>query len=329
RDYFSRREQGRLLLLVMSLGLIVFLMNEVRKPEHWHWLIPEKEDVLDEDAAPGQEIEPSDQPIQPPSAAERETAPPDTDEPPSETIDSTGYFPGVKPLLLETIHDKDRFRSDEQEAWFHLFQILKTAEPAELRQASIGRVARIQLLEQSKAYRGELITVRGTIRRAHRLAAPNNQFGIAGYYQLWVWPDESPDWPIVVYCLELPDGFPTGMSVAEEATLTGFYFKLWLCKTRGGLDLIPVVLAGRIEWRKPAGFLDVKLGPWAAVTIVVGAALAAVFVVSYVYRRTRRTKRTLPATVEIEPVKGSSVAETTVGWGDSSEPSRKSTNPTE
>ncbi|NLE37692.1 MAG: hypothetical protein GX621_06665 [Pirellulaceae bacterium] len=306
RDYFSRREQGRLLLLVMSLGLIVFLMNEVRKPEHWHWLLPEKRDVLEEDAAPKPKIDPRDEPIQPPSASERKTDPSDTDEPTSDAADSTGFFPGVNPLLLETIRDKERFRSEEQEAWFHFFHILKTADPAKVQSASIGRVARIQLLEQSKAYRGELITVRGTIRRAHRLAAPENEFGTAGYYQLWVWPDESPDWPIVVYCLDLPDGFPTGMSVAEEATLTGFYFKRWLCKTRGGLDLIPVVLAGRVEWRKPTSFLDVQLGPWAAATIVVGAALAAVLVVSYVYRRTRRTKRTLPATVQIEPAKGES-----------------------
>ncbi|MBN2216992.1 MAG: hypothetical protein JW719_06420, partial [Pirellulales bacterium] len=41
RDYFSRREQWRLLLLVMSLGLVFIFMNEARKPERWRWLIPD------------------------------------------------------------------------------------------------------------------------------------------------------------------------------------------------------------------------------------------------------------------------------------------------
>ena len=125
------------------------------------------------------------------------------------------------------------------------------------------------MLEQSEAYRGELVTIGGTIRRAHWLKAPKNDFGIAGYYRLWIWPDENSDWPIVVYSLTLPDGFPTGMTMSEHATVTGFYFKRWLHKTKGGLDLVPVVLAGGIEQQKPATFFaEVPLGLWATVVIV-------------------------------------------------------------
>jgi len=37
RNFLSRREQWRLLLLVMSLGLVVFLMSKARDPSNWAW----------------------------------------------------------------------------------------------------------------------------------------------------------------------------------------------------------------------------------------------------------------------------------------------------
>ena len=52
--------------------------------------------------------------------------------------------------------------------------ILKAADPAQLRREALGWIARIQLAEQSRAYRGELVTTRGVIRRAHWLEAPKN-----------------------------------------------------------------------------------------------------------------------------------------------------------
>ncbi|MBN1587989.1 MAG: hypothetical protein JW888_00575 [Pirellulales bacterium] len=269
RDYSGRREQGRLLLLVMSLGLVLIAMNEARKPKNWELFFPEVR-------------------------AER-------DNEPNENVDefSGKYFPGVKSEFLETIRDKTHFRVEEQDAWFHLFAVLRTADPAKLCRASIGRIARIQLSEQSKAYRGELVTIRGTIHRAHWLNAPKNDYGITGYYQTWVQPDDDPDRSIVVYCLELPDGFPKGMDISEPAIITGFYFKQWLKKTQEGLQLCPVVLARTVERDRTkqaseSSFLSQpSLGLWGGILVVGSAALIAAAIASYVFRRTCRTTRPL------------------------------------
>ena len=143
RDYFSRREQWRLLLLVMSLGLIVFLMNEVRKPERWYWLFPKQSGQQSEETtSPGsaaesnQPTDPQDQPVRTlPEQKQPSGSPPFQSEPlesPGDANDAGRYYPGVKPRLLATIRDKSRFLPEEQEAWFHLLRILKTSRPGQV-----------------------------------------------------------------------------------------------------------------------------------------------------------------------------------------------------
>jgi len=268
RDYFSRRQQLRLLTLVMALGLAIILMNEAAKPSRWRWLAPQSQATTPNAAAA-------------PDAADSS---------------SGGYFPGVRPELLAAVRDKARFRAEEQDAWFHLFAILKAADPVALREASIGRIARIQLSEQSSDYRGELVTIVGVIRGTRWKAAPKNNYGIAGYYQTWVQPDDSPEWPTVVYCLEWPKDFPQGMNIAQRAVVTGFYFKQWLYKSKGGLDVAPVILARDVQREElPSWFSEaLPLGEWSWVVVIAVAALMAALVVSYIYRRTRRRPRRQP-----------------------------------
>lgn len=302
RDYFSRREQWRLLMLVMSLGLVLILINEARKPENWRWLLgnsqaEQQDPAADQDgtATWDKRIGPGKQGAQPlpEQDAPREAEQTDARPSPTGEVSSGDYAAGVNPELLATIRDNARFRAGEQIAWFHLFAVLKAADPVELRRESIGRISRLQLSKQSKAYRGELVTVRGTVRRAHWLDAPKNDDHIAGYYQTWVQPDDSPDGPIVVYCLELPDGFPTGMNLSRRAAVTGFYFKRWLHSSDDGLQLSPVILARGLQEERPRAFLDnaLSLGGWKWIVIVGIAALVAALVVSYIFRRTRRTRR--------------------------------------
>ena len=273
RNYLSRREQWRLLLLVMSLGLAMLLMMEARKPQNWRWITaldePESADAVDGAKAP----------------SEREGtlfAPELRVEGPSGR-----YFRGVKQTYLKTVRDDTTFGPGESDAWFHLFAILNNNEEETLRQGSSGRVTRAQLFEQSTAYRGELVTVAGTVRRVFRLTAPQNDYGVPGYYQVWLQPDDNLNAPIVVYCLYLPQGFPTGMDLDEQALITGFYFKRWPYKAVKTIEIAPTLLARTIQWRKrPEMVKEAPRGP-GSLLLVVGAALAfSVLVTAYVYYRT-------------------------------------------
>jgi len=64
RKYLSRREQLRLLLLVGSLMLVVVLMNEARKPQHWRWLTGPDGEALTDAEFVGEDIDTRLQPAQ-------------------------------------------------------------------------------------------------------------------------------------------------------------------------------------------------------------------------------------------------------------------------
>ena len=260
RNYFARREQRRLLTLVMALGLAIFMMNEARKPDNWLWIT----------SISRADVEPA--------------------EPKENAIGR--YFTGVKPEYLDTVRDDTIFRHDEQDAWFHLLQILEKTDQQTLEKASIGRVSFAQLFSQSNDYRGRLVTLYGNVRRAHRLTAPKNDYGIKRYYQIWFQPEDNPTTPMVVYCLHLPKGFPTGMDVSAETAITGFFFKRWVYKAQDSLQTAPVVLARTVDWRKPTSQTKetVQVDTWFLLVVFGTAAAISIVVSAYIYTRTRRLR---------------------------------------
>lgn len=222
----------------------------------------------------------------------RDVQPPDT---PSKEL-----FPGVNPTHLAAVRDDAFFRAAERDAWFHLLQILAETEPAELSRASMGRVSFVQLFQQSSFYRGRIVRLKGTVRRASPMTPPKNDYGIERYYQLWLSPDDNPSSPVVLFCLELPEGFPTGMTLAERTEVEGFYFKRLAYEAADTLRTAPTVLAREIRWQpapksQPIG-PPAPGSPWMVfgVALVLSAAIA-----TYVYWRTRPTRIT-PEAVEVQ-----------------------------
>ncbi len=284
-------------MLVATFGLVIFLMNEARKPENWQWFT----------ALGGQQDAPSGVPNEP-VPDNRLTPPPPSEEPldtfispaPKEDAeeDTSGrFFPGVRPKLFETIRDDTTFRADEAEAWFHLLDILARTDQSTLRKRSTGRVTYAELFFQSKEYRGELVTMRGTVRRAWLFDdPPDNDYGIESYYQVWFTPEDNPSTPMVAYCLELPDGFPTGMEVTADAEITGFFFKRWAYSGADNLWTTPVLLSRTVDWKKRVSPSARKVEVNALfLTVVFAFALfVAVAITGFVYVATRRGNQDEP-----------------------------------
>jgi len=202
RNYLARREQKRLLMLVLGLGLVIVMMSEVRNPK----MIASLSIFFDSDQE--QEAESTDgQPRIDPrehlQAQRRKSEIPGTFISPAEiddSVDESGeYFDGVRPGYLPFIKDDLPLRSgEEHEPWFHLLQVLNENTEEDLQEGSTGRATWAQLFRQSKEYRGELVTIAGTVRRAHYIKAPRNNANIEGTNQLWVFPEDNPSEPIVV-----------------------------------------------------------------------------------------------------------------------------------
>ena len=245
-NYLSRPLQWRLLALVLGLGATLFLLNSVRQPKAVKFLdrvfAPAVEDPTISDAQI-RELVTSLPNNSNPQDAFRMPAPDGAKQ-----ATSAEYFKAVQPQLLESIRDNTYFRSVETEAWFHLLDILQKSLPEELAAASLGEVGYVQMVQQPHVYRGRLVTICGTVRRAEVVEVAENNIGLQTYYLLTVRPAGRQIWPIRIYCLELPDGFPLGEDVSASVVAHGFFFKNWSYQWEGGPGLAPILLARTVNW---------------------------------------------------------------------------------
>ena len=167
-------------------------------------------------------------------------------------------------VFLDSIRDNTVFRGAERDAWFRMLEQLDQRDLAALRRESIGYVGFLQLYKQPEAYRGKLVTVAGTVRMGYYREAPENLYGIPGYYVFWLRPTGAQS-PIVVYCLEIPDGFPDVARLErdgqrpqldEDVEFTGFFFKRWAYRAQDDTRLAPLILAKVPRWERRFGAED-------------------------------------------------------------------------
>jgi hypothetical protein len=197
--------------------------------------------------------------------------------------------------LLNQIKDNASFRPQERAAWFALFGRLEALSNAALHASSIGQLSYAQLVSQPDAYRGRMVTIRGTAIRAEVEHPTDNPLGLAEYYRLWLQPAGGGEWPFVVYALQLPDRFPRGDRLRLPVAVTGYFFKNWSYSWGDGLGLAPIILAAGVDWTPPiATRQPVPQVGWSRLALAVAATIGvALLVLLLAWRQTAR--RPLPA----------------------------------
>jgi hypothetical protein len=300
-------------LLVLALGLTLILMREARQPDRWRWLWAgdgRRPAVADRPrTAARPRVASATQDRLPPGVLQSPVAP---------SSPSTGQLhrllPGVDREALAAVQDDTVFRPAERDAWFNLFGVLKANDAEQLEQASTGNVGYIQLFEQPDHYRGQLVTIRGQARRALFRSAPKNDIGIDGYYQVVLRPADGPNSPLIVYCLDLPEGFPSGEGIREDVTVTCLFFKNWAFPTRDDIRCSPTLLARTLSWLPPAPVAVRPVRMSQLLAMVVATAIASVLIATWIVRRSNRLTAahqrlpTDPATVAENELEASQVA---------------------
>jgi len=307
--YLSRGFQRRMLVVVVLMICVLLVVQWMRRPQAFTWLMqggmqPGAQQRIDNRLRP--------QPQRPeiPGTFVARAEVPDSDG-------SDGLFPGVNPGYLADIRDDSPYRSAENKAFFQMLHLLQQADDAQL--ANPTEVTYLQLYEQPKAYRGELVSVRGYVRAAWPQEAPGipfsdahgiigglttitgmactpgNEYGIKGYTEVWLQPRERLSEVMMLYTLELPEGFPTGDSLKEEVTATGLFFKRIAYGAQGTLRTTPLLLTKTLKRELPPPpppdpKNDLPL-------LLVAAALMlglCIVVVVYVYRNSGTTTKDTP-----------------------------------
>lgn len=192
------------------------------------------------------------------------------------------------------VRDDTVFRGAEHETFYRLLAQLSRRAPDSLRAASQGRAGFLPLSQQMDSYRGQVVTVEGIARRALAVKAEPNDFGIDKLFQVWIRPVDTAAGPIVVYCLDLPGGFPLGNDIEAPVELDAVAFKRWAYRATDGTRTAPLLLARTLRWdATPSGSPRVprELPNW---PLVLGAAAAlsasAVFWIWFTAPRRRRPR---------------------------------------
>lgn len=286
RNYLARSEQWRLLLLVAVAGAVMLMIEQARQPQMWRWLWFGQQPA----AAPQAANQPAiDTRLKP-----KTRRPLEADE---FVIERAGkpalpegkkYFPGVKAEFLREVRDDTVFRSAEADAFYHLMAILKETDEKRLEAASSGPVTFTQLFTQPKEYRGELVTVSGTVRRNQSLPAVRNKYGIEKYSMLVIQPDDRAE-PLLIYCLQPPAELPQGDKLRQPIKATGFFYKRQAGMSGDGIRTWPLILAKTVKTSAPppaaAPHAAEPVSPVIAVATAIGLGLAVIW---FVFGRTKR-----------------------------------------
>ncbi len=174
----------------------------------------------------------------------------------AESSANLGEVADAKPIpefdeaVMKNVEDNVLIRSEEAPAFRMLMSILQKNSLEELKGYSLGRVLFPQYTKQPEIYRGKLMTLKGVARRVIEEKVFDKSYGFDKIYQVWVAPEDCPSEPIVVYCLELPEGFPVGEDVSERVQFTAFFFKMWPYASQMGVRTTGLFYAKVPEWMR-------------------------------------------------------------------------------
>ena len=241
--------QRRLFTLCLMLLAVTLLMRTSGNERNWRWFFAmngQPQDRVD-DRDRKNVVRGPKAPVETPDGILLAQNDEDAD-----LADPDRYFPGVFPGYLESISDGTAFRAADEDAWYHLINVLRLNDHERFEKASLGHHSYRQLSGQPRYFRGRVVTSAGTVRRSERIPIGKNPYGVEGtLYRLWVFPDDTTS-PLVVYALELPAGFPIGEKIKEEVEATGFFFKRWAYEAqKDDVPIVPLILGKTIRWNEP------------------------------------------------------------------------------
>ncbi len=86
------------------------------------------------------------------------------------------------------------------------------------------------LFNDPSAYRGEVVTVHGRLKRVREFLPPRPLFknGVERYYEGWIYADTPGSNPVCVMVAELPQGIKPGEWIDHRVTFHGYFFKKYV-----------------------------------------------------------------------------------------------------
>ena len=308
RGLLNRRDQIRLTLLILALGVVIVSMNVARRPRFWSRVFPEQ-------SAESLYGEPYGRAVL--SAEIRTVLRPDF-----ETGSLSEWLAATVPNdLLATIEDNViGVGADEARAYLVTLRLAEkiSSEAA----AQLPPVHYALLMDSPAACRGKAWKVTGTLRRLSMESLSEDRFGVSRVVEAWLSLPDSGSRLVRVVALEKDPELREGVQPKEnppQVQLSGYFFKKQAyAASGGGLRIAPLLLADRISLIPEPEVTTVRsdqLTPWLGWLTVITCCSIGLVVVAFAVsdagnRRLRIHELTqLPTTTSFDGVDVVSPAE--------------------
>ncbi len=282
RRYSARPYGGsvtglRLVSMLMAISVLWMLYNRLNDPATWRAFVNDKEPASTQSAA------------ETPSAPEIIIpGPNDLDEDEVASIQEQ----------FELVTDKEKLKSREMDAYWHLMDWSRTQSFSDLEKRSIKNIAFTQLWEQPEYYRGKLIRLRLHVLRVQEFPGPKDQPSVKIVYEAWGGTTES---RTLLYCVvfpDLPDGLPVETDVRAEIVFVGYFLKLMSYQAYDQKTGVPLMatraaplLIGRTKFiSSPTPLPPPKSDPW-IIPLAIGGAILLIGMSVWASRSTRKKSK--------------------------------------
>jgi dsDNA-binding SOS-regulon protein len=274
--YLNRGDQKRLLILVGIIAMIVFSIEFAARPSSWYWLTGRPADV--EPAKRKQEPRrPSSDKIDfrpdmkvaslgpqvirvvgghTPADADRykpgsQASQADRTEE-QQAADTQEHELKLASELTDLIKDNAvGIRESERELYYYLLAKTRDVPPKDIKEAARPSIAFAVLMNESKDLLGEIMTVKGELRRLTAIPAGKNEFGIDTIWEGWLFTADSGLNPYCIRMTSIPEGIPTGQDLGSGVVVkvTGYFFKRYgYPAQQDHLHVAPLILAKSVHW---------------------------------------------------------------------------------
>lgn len=221
---------------------------------------------------------------------------------------------GLDDFYLDQVSDGSLWKQADLRAFTRLLEdgIEQSVYLSGNPQGPPKRVGVVPLLQQPSLYLRTRVAIGGQLARVSFQEARDNPFGIKGYYELWLEPDDGSRRPVAFYTATLPQSFLkyVGVSYLTDGpamVVEGVYLKRLAFRSSQGSELAPVLVGGMYvdevaEEKQDAQKPSVSIVWLFTVSAVIGIGIAVVIFVTTT-RAARKSRQQRLATQQFEEPK--------------------------
>jgi hypothetical protein len=133
------------------------------------------------------------------------------------------------------VTDEKPIQSDalEVEAYAQTLVLAHTTDTAALEKAARSDLTFVQLFHEPARYRGEIVRIKGRLKRVRRYNDPPEkarQAGVSHVYEGWLFNDDFGANPVCCVFTDLPEGLRVAETMEERVEFVGYFFKRYRYK---------------------------------------------------------------------------------------------------